>query len=136
MDIKNNEVGKINTSQYSNALNSLLSANKLNLLESCSYSGLGGIAAALSKMCFKNSIGFFIKPIKKDLLFCENLSLIAEVKQKNSSGFEGMLKSAGVVYEKIGTTNETNKIVFANYIDTEINITKNIWQNSLRERLQ
>lgn len=136
MDIKNNEVGKINTSQYSNALNSLLSANKLNLLESCSYSGLGGIAAALSKMCFKNSIGFFIKPIKKDLLFCENLSLIAEVKQKNSSGFEGMLKSAGVVYEKIGTTNETNKIVFANHIDTEINITKNIWQNSLRERLQ
>jgi hypothetical protein len=41
-----------------------------------------------------------------------------------------------VSFDNIGKTNNTKKIVFDGYINTEISLTKNVWKNSLRERLQ
>ncbi len=134
--VENTKIGKIDVSKYSDTLNTLLEANALSLLESCSYSGLGGLAATVSKMCFKNSIGCLVKPIKKELLFSENLSFIVEVKQQNSLRFQQVLEKNNVSFNKIGATNNANKIIFDGYIDIEVCSTKSIWKNSLRERLQ
>jgi phosphoribosylformylglycinamidine (FGAM) synthase-like enzyme len=98
--------------------------------------GLGGLAASVSKMCFKNSVGCSVNFVEKEQLFSENLSIIVEVKKKNSMDFEKTLKEKGVSFDNIGKTNNTKKIVFDGYINTEISLTKNVWKNSLRERLQ
>ena len=87
-------------------------------------------------MCFKNSIGCSIKPIKEELLFSENLSFIVEVKKENAARFQQALECEDIPFDKIGSTNSTNKIIFENYINTELCSMKNIWKNSLRERLQ
>jgi phosphoribosylformylglycinamidine (FGAM) synthase-like enzyme len=136
MEVKNTKIGKIDVSKYSETLNALLKANAQSLLESCSYSGLGGLAAAVSKMCFKNSIGCSIKPVKEELLFSENLSFVVEIKKENTVSFQRVLESEDIPFDKVGSTNNTNKIIFDNYINTELCSMKNIWKNSLRERLQ
>lgn len=136
LKIKNTKVGKLDVAEYSDALNALLIANSSRLLESCSYVGLGGLAASVSKMCFKNSVGCSVNFVEKEQLFSENLSIIVEVKKKNSMDFEKTLKEKGVSFDNIGKTNNTKKIVFDGYINTEISLTKNVWKNSLRERLQ
>ena len=87
-------------------------------------------------MCFKNSIGCTIKSMKKDALFSENLSIVVEVKRENSSSFQDMLEDKNVPFDKIGETNSSSKIIFDNYINTNVRSTKKVWKNSLRERLQ
>ena len=136
LNVKNTNIGKIDVSQYCQTLNTILKANSLGLLESCSYSGLGGLLASVAKMCFKNSIGCTIKSMKKDALFSENLSIVVEVKRENSSSFQDMLEDKNVPFDKIGETNSSSKIIFDNYINTNVRSTKKVWKNSLRERLQ
>ena len=136
MEVKNTKIGKIDVSRYSETLNALLKANAQSLIESCSYSGLGGLAVSVSKMCFKNSIGCSIKPVQEELLFSENLSFIVEIKKENAASFQRALECEDITFNKIGSTNSTNKIIFDNYINTELCSMKNIWKNSLRERLQ
>jgi phosphoribosylformylglycinamidine (FGAM) synthase-like enzyme len=136
MEVKNTKIGKIDVSRYSETLNALLKANAQSLIESCSYSGLGGLAVSVSKMCFKNSIGCSIKPVQEELLFSENLSFIVEIKKENAASFQRALECEDIPFDKVGSTNSTNKIIFDNYINTELCSMKNIWKNSLRERLQ
>jgi phosphoribosylformylglycinamidine (FGAM) synthase-like enzyme len=87
-------------------------------------------------MCFKNSVGCSIKPVQEELLFSENLSFIVEIKKENAASFQRALECEDITFNKIGSTNSTNKIIFDNYINTELCSMKNIWKNSLRERLQ
>ena len=74
-------------------LNGLLSANKAGLLKSCHYVGLGGLAASVSRMSFKNSVGCYIDEISEDLLFSENLSFVVEVNKESSGSFQKTLKN-------------------------------------------
>jgi hypothetical protein len=74
--------------------------------------------------------------MKKDVLFSENLSIVVEVKRENSSSFQDMLEDKNVPFDKIGETNSSSKIIFDNYINTNVRSTKKVWKNSLRERLQ
>ena len=92
LKIKNTEVKKIDVQKYGRALNCVLKANALSLINSCNYAGLGGLATTLFKMSFINDIGCIIKEdIDKDLLFSENFSLVVEVSDENSPTFEEML---------------------------------------------
>ena len=136
LNIKNTLIEKFDVKQYCAALNGLLSANKAGLLRSCHYVGLGGLAASVSKMSFKNSVGCYIDEISEDLLFSENLSFVVEVNKESSVSFQKTLKEGGVPFSLVGKTNNTNRVVFDKHIDINISLAKDVWVNSLRERLQ
>jgi len=136
LNIKNTLIEKFDVKQYCAVLNGLLSANKAGLLRSCHYVGLGGLAASVSRMSFKNSVGCYIDEISEDLLFSENLSFVVEVNKENSGSFQKTLKEGGVPFSLVGTTNNTNRVVFDKHIDMNISLAKDVWVNSLRERLQ
>jgi len=129
-------VEKFDVKQYCVALNSLLSANGEGLLRSCHYVGLGGLATSVSRMSFKNSVGCYLRGISEDLLFSENLSFVVEVSKEKSGSFQETLKENKTPFSFVGETNNTNKVVFDNHIDVNISLAKDIWVNSLRERLQ
>ena len=136
LNIKNTLVEKFDIKQYCAALNGLLSANKASLLRSCHYVGLGGLATSVSRMSFKNSVGCYVGGISEDLLFSENLSFVVEVSKEKSGSFQKTLKENETPFSLVGETNNTNKVVFDNHIDINISLAKNVWVNSLRERLQ
>jgi len=136
LNIKNTLVEKFDVKQYCAALNGLLSSNGAGLLRSCHYVGLGGLAASVSRMSFKNSVGCYLGGISEDLLFSENLSFVVEVSKEKSGAFQETLKENETPFSLVGETNNTNKVVFDNHIDVNISLAKDIWVNSLRERLQ
>jgi phosphoribosylformylglycinamidine (FGAM) synthase-like enzyme len=97
---------------------------------------LGGLATSVSRMSFKNSVGCYLRGISGDLLFSENLSFVVEVSKEKSGLFQETLKEKKTPFSFVGETNNTNKVVFDNHIDVNISLAKDIWVNSLRERLQ
>ena len=136
LGINNTKIEEFDLKKYNNMLNCALEANNNMLLQSCSYVGLGGLAAAIAKMSFVNNIGCVIEGMDKDTLFTENLSLIVEVSEKNSPDFKRILDGKNCSYKQIGSTVDSNEIIFKNFIKLNISKAKEVWQNSLRERLQ
>ena len=87
----------------------------------------GGIAAAISKMCFGNKIGFeFEDNIDKGKLFKKSIgSIIIEIEPTNSS-------LLGVNFIKIGKTIKDARIVYKDeFVDLDEMI--NIWQKTLND---
>ncbi len=137
LNIKNTKIKKIDIQKYSNMLNCVLKANSEGIVSSGSYVGLGGLATSLFKMSFVNNVGCSIEEyIDKNLLFSENFAFIVEISEENSSAFENTLNKSKCAYKQIGKTNKSNKIVVKNFIDLDVALTKKIWENALREKLQ
>ena len=131
------KIEKLNLKKYNAMLGCVLSANKLGLLRSCSYAGLGGLATTLSKMSFVNNIGCTIdSAVEEGLIFSENLSFVVEVSKEKSASFKAILEKGGCKYKQIGRTNDLGKIVVENFIELDVQKTKHVWKNALRERLQ
>tara|TARA_B100000902_G_scaffold101613_1_gene103927 strand:- start:447 stop:2771 length:2325 start_codon:yes stop_codon:yes gene_type:complete len=136
LKIKNTKLEKLDVKKYSATLNALLVANKKEVMLSCHYVGLGGLATSIAKMAFKNSIGCYVNDMSEDLLFSENLAFVVEVDKENSSSFQKLLQETGVSCKMIGETRDNKKVVFEKHIDVNLALAKDIWVNSLRERLQ
>ena len=136
LNINNTTVEKVDAAIYNKMLQSILSANERGLLSSCSVVGLGGLMASISKMCFKNMVGVFVEKISNEQLISENLALIVEVDEKNIDDFENHMKENQSSFKKIGRTNKSGVIVFENGANINVEIAKNVWENSLREELQ
>ena len=136
LNINNTTVEKVDAAIYNKMLQSILSANKRGLLSSCSVVGLGGLMASISKMCFKNMVGVSVEKISDEQLISENLALIVEVDEKNIDDFENHMKENQSSFKKIGRTNKSGVIVFENGANINVEIAKNVWENSLREELQ
>ncbi len=136
LNINNTTVEKVDAAIYNKMLQSILSANERGLLSSCSVVGLGGLMASISKMCFKNMVGVSVEKISDEQLISENLALIVEVDEKNIDGFENHMKENQSSFKKLGRTNKSGVIVFENGANINVEIAKNVWENSLREELQ
>lgn len=136
LNINNTTVEKVDAAIYNKMLQSILSANERGLLSSCSVVGLGGLMASISKMCFKNMVGVSVEKISDEQLISENLALIVEVDEKNIDDFENHMKENQSSFKKIGRTNKSGVIVFENGANINVEIAKNVWENSLREELQ
>ena len=136
LNINNTTVEKVDAAIYNKMLQSILSANERGLLSSCSVVGLGGLMASISKMCFKNMVGVSVKKISDEQLISENLALIVEVDEKNIDSFENHMKENQSSFKKLGCTNKSGVIVFENGANINVEIAKNVWENSLREELQ
>ena len=136
LNINNTTVEKVDAAIYNKMLQSILSANKRGFLSSCSVVGLGGLMASISKMCFKNMVGVSVEKISNEQLISENLALIVEVDEKNIDDFENHMKENQSSFKKIGRTNKSGVIVFENGANINVEIAKNVWENSLREELQ
>ena len=136
LNINNTTVEKVDAAIYNKMLQSILSANERGLLSSCSVVGLGGLMASISKMCFKNMVGVSVEKISDEQLISENLALIVEVDEKNIDSFENYMKENQSSFKKIGRTNKSGVIVFENGANINVEIAKNVWENSLREELQ
>ena len=136
LNINNTTVEKVDAAIYNKMLQSILSANERGLLSSCSVVGLGGLMASISKMCFKNMVGVSVEKISNEQLISENLALIVEVDEKNIDSFENHMKENQSSFKKIGRTNKSGVIVFENGANINVEIAKNVWENSLREELQ
>ena len=136
LNIKNTTVEKVDAAIYNKMLQSILSANERGLLSSCSVVGLGGLMASISKMCFKNMVGVSVEKISDEQLISENLALIVEVDEKNIDSFENYMKENQSSFKKLGRTNKSGVIVFENGANINVEIAKNVWENSLREELQ
>ena len=136
LNINNTTVEKVDAAIYNKMLQSILSANERGLLSSCSVVGLGGLMASISKMCFKNMVGVSVEKISNEQLISENLALIVEVDEKNIDDFENHMKENQSSFKKIGRTNKSGVIVFENGANINVEIAKNVWENSLREELQ
>ena len=136
LNINNTIVEKVDAAIYNKMLQSILSANKRGFLSSCSVVGLGGLMASISKMCFKNMVGVSVEKISDEQLISENLALIVEVDEKNIDDFENHMKENQSSFKKIGRTNKSGVIVFENGANINVEIAKNVWENSLREELQ
>ena len=136
LNINNTTVEKVDAAIYNKMLQSILSANERGFLSSCSVVGLGGLMASISKMCFKNMVGVSVKKISDEQLISENLALIVEVDEKNIDSFENHMKENQSSFKKLGRTNKSGVIVFENGANINVEIAKNVWENSLREELQ
>ena len=136
LNINNTTVEKVDAAIYNKMLQSILDANERGLLSSCSVVGLGGLMASISKMCFKNMVGVSVEKISDEQLISENLALIVEVDEKNIDSFENHMKENQSSFKKIGRTNKSGVIVFENGANINVEIAKNVWENSLREELQ
>ena len=136
LNINNTTIEKVDAAIYNKMLQSILSANERGLLSSCSVVGLGGLMASISKMCFKNMVGVSVEKISNEQLISENLALIVEVDEKNIDDFENHMKENQSSFKKIGRTNKSGVIVFENGANINVEIAKNVWENSLREELQ
>ena len=136
LNINNTTVEKVDAAIYNKMLQSILSANERGFLSSCSVVGLGGLMASISKMCFKNMVGVSVEKISNEQLISENLALIVEVDEKNIDDFENHMKENQSSFKKIGRTNKSGVIVFENGANINVEIAKNVWENSLREELQ
>ena len=136
LNINNTTVEKVDAAIYNKMLQSILGANERGLLSSCSVVGLGGLMASISKMCFKNMVGVSVEKISDEQLISENLALIVEVDEKNIDSFENHMKENQSSFKKIGRTNKSGVIVFENGANINVEIAKNVWENSLREELQ
>ena len=136
LNINNTTVEKVDAAIYNKMLQSILSANEKGLLSSCSVVGLGGLMASISKMCFKNMVGVSVEKISNEQLISENLALIVEVDEKNIDDFENHMKENQSSFKEIGRTNKSGVIVFENGANINVEIAKNVWENSLREELQ
>ncbi|MEE8341057.1 MAG: AIR synthase-related protein, partial [Candidatus Neomarinimicrobiota bacterium] len=99
----------------------------------------GGIAVAISEMCFKNNIGCEINVLgafRADiLLFSETGGFILEITKQNVEKVENALNKYSCDSFKIGETTSSQVININNVINVSTVEAKNIWMNGLRDKL-
>jgi len=99
----------------------------------------GGIAIAISEMCFENNIGCDIKipgKLRNDiLLFSETGGFIMEIAKSKCERVENVLKGYSCDFFKIGSTNSSRIIRINDVVDVALDEAKTSWTNGLRDKL-
>jgi len=111
-----------------------------NLLLSAHDIADGGIAVCLAEMSFDNEIGFNVEiPGELSLdkkLFSETGGFVVEVAEAHLAAVEKLLSDYKLASHVIGKTQAEKTLQFNNQINLDLNNAKQLWQNSLYERLQ
>lgn len=99
----------------------------------------GGLAVAVSEMCFKHGLGCEVEQAEElrpdKYLFSESGGFILEVEDNKLTQLEGLFDSYGVKVEIIGSTDNTGNIKLVGCIDLPVKEAFSAWSNGLREKL-
>ncbi len=99
----------------------------------------GGVAVALSEMCFRNQIGLLVDipgDLRLDqLLFSETGGFVIETSKENYSALIDIFIQAKIKFYKIGKTSPAKKIIINNRIDLPLSAAYANWRNGLRDKL-
>ena len=99
----------------------------------------GGLAVAVSEMCFKNEIGCEIKiesNLRPDIfLFSETGGFVLEVDPVNITKLNALAQENGVSISILGKTTPDNFIKFGEFVGLSLKKAKSVWTNGLREKL-
>lgn len=130
LDIKRNEYEMPDFEQVKQNLNKVYELAKEGLILSAGTVKAGGMAEAISKMCFGSKIGFsFNKEYDADKLFKPEISsLILEIKE----GCDIDKEFAGISCEIIGSTTE-NSFIKVNNKEIDLNDCINAWEQPLKK---
>ncbi len=138
-----NELGanipKPNFDEVRNQIYALTDCIDLQLILSCHDISDGGVACAIAEMSFGNSIGCNLEiPGELEIhkkLFSETGGFIIEVQDEKIKTTIDQFKKYKIDIIKLGTTNDSNKIIINDSIKKPINELKNAWANGLRDKL-
>jgi phosphoribosylformylglycinamidine synthase len=134
----NNSVHRFSNKQFSQMLNGLIGLGSQELILSSRVVARGGLAVSLCKMSFQNNIGInaHLGSDKfAERLFNENLSILIEVHDADAKNVEKILEKKDIPFDIIGTTCSEKTIAINDRVSLSINEAKNVWENSLREKL-
>ena len=134
----NNSVHRFSNKQFSQMLNGLIGLGSQELILSSRVVTRGGLAVSLCKMSFQNNIGInaHLGSDKfAERLFNENLSILIEVHDADAKNVEKILEKKDIPFDIIGTTCSEKTIAINDRVSLSINEAKNVWENSLREKL-
>jgi len=115
----------------------VIDANKANLLESAKDVNVGGIAIAAAKMSVIGNIGCDIRIALEDDqdIFSESLSrAIVEIKPENIEAFDKLASSMGITYVSAGKTG--GDIVSVNNLYKKLNGISDIYFNKFQEVIE
>ena len=134
----NNSVHRFSNKQFSQMLNGLIGLGSQELILSSRVVARGGLAVSLCKMSFQNNIGINARLGSDkfaERLFNENLSILIEVHDADAKNVEKILEKKDIPFDIIGTTCSEKTIAINDRVSLSINEAKNVWENSLREKL-
>jgi len=115
----------------------VIDANKANLLESAKDVNVGGIAIAAAKMSVVGNIGCDIRiALENDQdIFSESLSrAIVEIKPENIEAFDKLASSMGITYVSAGKTG--GDILSVNNLYKKLNGISDIYFNKFQEVIE
>ncbi|MBT5324080.1 MAG: phosphoribosylformylglycinamidine synthase subunit PurL [Campylobacteraceae bacterium] len=115
----------------------VIDANKANLLESAKDVNVGGIAIAAAKMSVIGNIGCDIRIALEDDqdIFSESLSrAIVEIKPENIEAFDKLASSMGITYVSAGKTG--GDILSVNNLYKKLNGISDIYFNKFQEVIE
>ena len=115
----------------------VIDANKANLLESAKDVNVGGIAIAAAKMSVVGNIGCDIRIALEDDqdIFSESLSrAIVEIKPENIEAFDKLASSMGITYVSAGKTG--GDILSVNNLYKKLNGISDIYFNKFQEVIE
>ncbi|MBT4708537.1 MAG: phosphoribosylformylglycinamidine synthase subunit PurL [Campylobacteraceae bacterium] len=115
----------------------VIDANKANLLESAKDVNVGGIAIAAAKMSVVGNIGCDIRIALEDDqdIFSESLSrAIVEIKPENIEAFDKLASSMGITYVSAGKTG--GDIVSVNNLYKKLDGISDIYFNKFQEVIE
>ena len=138
LKIQNNDVHRFSNKQYGLILNSIVDLGTNNLIRSSRVVTRGGLAVSLCKMAFQNNVGANIslgKGVLAERLFNENLSVLVEIDNADAKDVEKRLETKNIPFDIIGATCSEKTVTINDKVSLSINKAKNVWENSLREKL-
>jgi phosphoribosylformylglycinamidine synthase len=115
----------------------VIEANKLNLLESAKDINIGGIAISAAKMAVVGNIGCDIRVALENEqdIFSESLSrAIVEIKPQNIEAFDKLASSMGITYVSAGKTGGDTFSV--NNLYKKLNTISDIYFNKFKEVIE
>jgi phosphoribosylformylglycinamidine synthase len=89
-------------------------------------------------MAFQNNVGANIslgKGVLAERLFSENLSVLVEIDNADAKDVEKRLETKNIPFDIIGATCSEKTVTINDKVGLSINKAKNVWENSLREKL-
>ena len=138
LETQNNDVHRFSSKQYSLILNSIIDFGINNLMRSSRVVTRGGLAVSLCKMAFQNGVGAKVaisEEMLPERLFNENLSVLVEVDSGNAKDVKKTLETKNIPFDIIGVTCYEKTIIINDKVNLPINKAKDVWENSLREKL-
>ena len=115
----------------------VIEANKLNLLESAKDINIGGIAISAAKMAVVSNMGCDIRIALENEqdIFSESLSrAIVEIKPQNIEAFDKLASSMGITYVSAGKTGGDTFSV--NNLYKKLNTISDIYFNKFKEVIE